>query len=177
MSHVNAVVPRFDLGGRARLLLVVFAVSVAALFYGRASAQRDPTLGAKCQAWYQKALSGKWFTKQEGSAFAATEDIQETSGSVLGCREFFQLQRTCQNADVAFLEAGGVAGSAAAGRLLRTIESVSGCKSIIGAGDVCLVVRAAGRSGNLSPKLQSILRECSDEGIASRTSSMLRPAV
>jgi hypothetical protein len=167
-------------------------------FQGDSSAQTDPTLGAKCQAWYQKALSGQWFTKKEGADFAATEPIQETLGSVPGCGAFFQLQRRCEDAynapDVAEMQGASAAvRRRAKSELVRTIETVSGCKSIIGfrgnpmsvgnGWGVCEIVREEakrlydGGIGELSPRLQSILRECADESIRGRTSSMLRPAV
>jgi protein-S-isoprenylcysteine O-methyltransferase Ste14 len=98
MSNVNAFIPRLDFYRRARLVLLFFAVTSAAFFYRNASAQIDPTPGAKCQAWHQKALLGQWFTKQEGSDFSATDELEERLGSVPGCAAFFRLQRRCENA-------------------------------------------------------------------------------
>jgi protein-S-isoprenylcysteine O-methyltransferase Ste14 len=183
MSNVNAFIPRFHFGKRARLLLVVFATTGAAFLYRNASAQTaptlmDPTLGAKCQAWHQKALSGQWFTKREGSEFKDTEDKEETLKRFPGCAAFFRLQERCQEAYFGPLAAPSTAArTSAEAELLRTIESIAGCKSIIGFENVCETVREAARGKNLSPRLRSMLQECADESIASRTSSMIRPGL
>jgi len=184
MSHVNAFIPRFDFHRPARLLVLVFAI-FAAFFNDNASAQIDPNLGEKCQAWLQKALSERWFTTQEGAEFAATDDIQEILGSVPGCSDFVQLQKKCEkayndwfvaeNERAEFTEAER---KRAHDQLIRTIEAVTGCKFIIGFKKVCDVIRDEARRLTLSsPRLQSILQECHDESIATRTSDMIRPAI
>ena len=150
-----------------RLLLLVFVVTGAPFFNRNASAQTDST---KCQAWHQKALSGQWFTKREGSEFADTLETEEKLKKVPACGAFFRLQNRCQEA---YFTSGGTAARRA--ELVRTIESVPGCKPIIGFKNVCEVVREAAKSGNLSPRSRSILQECADESIASRTSDLLRP--
>jgi protein-S-isoprenylcysteine O-methyltransferase Ste14 len=178
MSNVNAFIPRIDFSRWSRLLLLVFAVSAAVFLYRDASAQTDRSLETKCQAWHQKALSGQWFTKREGSDFQATDLDEETLKRVPACGAFFRLQEQCEEAYY-----GPLASSNAAERgrtevqLLGTIESVAGCRSIIGFKNVCEAVRKAGRSQNLSPRLRSILQECADESIASRTSHMIRPGL
>jgi hypothetical protein len=95
-----------------------------------------------------------------------------------GCAAFFRLQERCQEAYFGPLAAPSTAArTSAEAELLRTIESIAGCKSIIGFENVCETVREAARGKNLSPRLRSMLQECADESIASRTSSMIRPGL
>jgi protein-S-isoprenylcysteine O-methyltransferase Ste14 len=186
MTKVNAFIPRFDFGRRVRLLLLVFAVTGAAFLFRNAPVRADPNIGAKCQAWHQKALSGEWFTKREGEDFIeiSVERQEEIVQSVPACRAFFRLQKTCEDAfnEPGLYQANRTHPSAVEvkrleNELLRTLESVAGCKSIIGLELACGTVREAARRGNLSPRLQSILQECSNESIVNRTSSMIRPVV
>jgi hypothetical protein len=188
MATVNGFIPRVNscLGNRTCLLSVVLGLI---LLNCPASAQNrstsstiDPGIGAKCQMWHQKALSGQWFTKREGQEFKATEDEEDKLRSIPACRSFFILQEECQAPWAEYLNASGGGNRAEKNStrdaLLNAIAHVAGCKSIVGLGDACKVLREPrGRGQALSPELQSVLRACADESIASRTSGMLRPAV
>jgi hypothetical protein len=183
MLTVNSFIPRVSIRTRRRISLLCFVAGV--VFLGnhattstRAASRIDPEIGMKCRAWHQKALSGQWFTKKEGNEFAETEEAQERLRSVPGCNDFFVLQRKCEDLywgpDTTDNAAEAKRRSVA---LLNAIDSVPGCKSIIGFERVCDVIRGGAKGGpRLSPGLQSVLRECADESIARRTSDMIRPA-
>jgi protein-S-isoprenylcysteine O-methyltransferase Ste14 len=187
MSNVNGFIPRigFYRGGRISLLCLAIVVPFLAhqVTAQTAAGKRiDPGIGAKCQAWHQKALSGQWFTLKEGEEFEATNQQQEVLQSIQGCKEFFQLQRRCEGLWYAPAVADAESQKPAVIKskqteLLRAIEQVVGCKSIIGFENVCETVREEAKRSRLSPKLQSVLQECAEGSIANRTSNMLRPAL
>jgi len=93
MPNVNACIRYFVFGRWARVFAAVLLVT---FFYVNGFAQTDAVLNANCEAWHQKALAGHWFTKQEGSDFSETENIETKLESLPGCNAFLKLQRKCQ---------------------------------------------------------------------------------
>jgi hypothetical protein len=183
MSHVGAFIPRLRFRRRTQVLLLFFAVIYLLCdqpAWTQANSAPDPqSFEPKCRAWRQKALSGQWFTQSEGDDFEQTEKIEDKLRSIPACRDFFALQKSCQETWVAPDIAATVQGSRAAERramaaLLNSIESNSGCKSIFGLEAICEVLR---RTPNLSPRLRSILSQCADQSVVDSVSGMLRPAL
>ncbi len=179
MSKVNAFIPRIGRTALAAMMsisIISFAGIDEAAAQGKGRA--DPNAGARCQAWHQKALSGQWFSTQDGKEFVTTEAKQEALMSTPACKEFFQLQSRCEQAWIDVLVSDGTPERRKAEAvLLSTLESAPACKAIIGFEGVCTTLRSHSRGKQLSTRLQSILKECADGSIGRRTSGMLRPAL
>jgi hypothetical protein len=178
VSDVNAFIPWFSHRKLAWILLLLASFASnwpdwSALAQTR---KRVAEMGPTCLAWHQKALSGQWFTKNEGKEFLQWQGEEESLARISACADFFKLQNKCEDAYFGTMTAANKAEENRRNAALRnTIESVSGCTSILGVEIVCGELKKAVASGKqLSPRLRSIFGQCADETIAARTSSMIR---
>jgi protein-S-isoprenylcysteine O-methyltransferase Ste14 len=185
MSRVNAFLPRLSSRPTIRMAAIITATIIGV---DAADIRAEPTrqqMAEKCQTWHRKALAGQWFTQQDAEEYAGTDNGQEGFESVPTCKAFFGLAGRCQAAVINVITttpenprrppADFIKANA---QLVKIIEDVPGCKSIAGFEYVCPALRMQARGGNaLSPKLQSILRECADASIGRTTSGLMRGAL
>lgn len=133
---------------------------------------------AVCLAWHKKALAGQWFTEREAADFESMDARQELLLAEPACKQFFELQGKCENAwNRMIVSDGRAAARKAQAGLVVAIETIPGCKSIIGFQDVCEAVKEQARGARLSAKLQSILRECAEGNAAANTARLIRPGL
>lgn len=170
MQTVGAFLPRFRACRRG--LTVIGLSMLCGLLGPQPAMARDAKAEAKCKAWHQKALSGQWFTKQEGEEFAATETMQESMASIPACRDFFKLQSRCQGAWID--EQIGESSTA----ILDAVDNIPGCKSILGLANICGALEATRQKKvGMSPGHKALLKQCLDRSIVQGSSEFLRPAL
>lgn len=134
--------------------------------------QRVQGTGAEsqCREWQTKALAGAWFTQADAAAFAQTESIQEQLERIAACRDFFALQRRCQDLYIA-----KVIGDSTPEAMLNRMDATRGCKSIIGFERICEALREV--KSQLSAPRRAMLAECLDRSIVAARAGLLRPAL
>ncbi|MGE0700759.1 MAG: isoprenylcysteine carboxylmethyltransferase family protein [Hyphomicrobiaceae bacterium] len=185
MSRVDSFIPRWR---RSAAMLSLVLAALIFVLVGPDSSQAqssNPQLAAKCRAWHQKALAGRWFTQQEASEFAQTDSIQEAIiSSIPQCRDFFAAQAHCQSAAIEVMVNAGDGAitkelRSAAANLVRLIDSDPACKAIAGFSQVCTALRTYGngKGVRLTTRQRSLLSECADASIGEQTSGLIRGAL
>jgi protein-S-isoprenylcysteine O-methyltransferase Ste14 len=188
MSRVNAFLPRLSSRPTIRVAVIIAATIIAnnaADLRAEVAGQARQQMAEKCQVWHRKALAGQWFTQQDATEYAETDNSQEGFETIPACKAFFALADRCQEAVIGVITTtpeGRSRPSAdfikANARLVKIIEDVPGCKAVAGFEYDCPALRMEARGGKaLSPKLQSILRECADASIGRTTSGLIRGAL
>ena len=170
-------VPGFVPKGRAGLVCGVLLALLCGLLLAPSLAQAQvpaPGMGARCQAWHQKALSGEWVSVKERDEFAPTELVEEQLLALPACKAFFALTWRCQKAWM-----DTVVGHPPKPMLMLTaVQNVPGCKSVIGVRKVCEQLDAAVVARlPLSAPLKALLPVCLDRQIGERTGDFMRSAL
>jgi protein-S-isoprenylcysteine O-methyltransferase Ste14 len=125
---------------------------------------------SRCRDWQTRALAGTWFTQADAAAFAQTETTQEQLEGISACRDFFALQRRCQDLYIA-----KAIGDSTPEAMLNKMDATRGCKSIIGFEKICETLREV--KSPLSAPRRAMLSECLDRSIVAARAGLLRPAL